>query len=274
MPGDFATVEDDGRITLLGRGSVCINTGGEKVFPEEVEQALKAHPDVFDAIVVGVPDERWGQRVAAVVAAPRRPRRSTLDDLDAHCRELRRRLQGAASSSPVDRDRPLAQRQARLPVGQDARRSGHQQGLTTSSQNQQGVHMQRLRQVLHRREVGRVRPAPARSTCISPATAGARRQRARVDHRRHGPRRRRRPRGVRPRPVAAHDARPSAPTSSRSSRPPSRPAWTSSPRSSPTRTARPFSFSQMGQVFAATAVLDYYAGLAREFAVRGDPLTA
>ena len=67
IPGDFATVEDDGRITLLGRGSVCINTGGEKVYPEEVESVLKAHPDVFDAIVVGAPDERWGQRVSALV---------------------------------------------------------------------------------------------------------------------------------------------------------------------------------------------------------------
>ena len=67
MPGDFATVEADGTVTLLGRGSVCINTGGEKVYPEEVEAALKAHPDVFDALVVGVPDERFGDAVCAVV---------------------------------------------------------------------------------------------------------------------------------------------------------------------------------------------------------------
>jgi acyl-CoA synthetase (AMP-forming)/AMP-acid ligase II len=86
MPGDFATVEDDGSITLLGRGSVCINTGGEKVFPEEVEHALKAHPDVFDAVVVGVADDRWGQRVAAVVQ-PRQGNTPSLDDLDAHCRD-------------------------------------------------------------------------------------------------------------------------------------------------------------------------------------------
>jgi 3-oxocholest-4-en-26-oate---CoA ligase len=86
MPGDFATVEADGTITLLGRGSVCINTGGEKVFPEEVEQALKAHPDVFDAVVVGVTDDRWGQKVAAVVQA-RDGRVPALDDLDKHCRD-------------------------------------------------------------------------------------------------------------------------------------------------------------------------------------------
>ena len=67
MPGDSATIEADGTITMLGRGSMSINTGGEKVFPEEVEAALKAHPEVFDAVVVGVPDERFGQRVAAVV---------------------------------------------------------------------------------------------------------------------------------------------------------------------------------------------------------------
>ncbi len=68
IPGDFATVEADGTITLLGRGSVCINTGGEKVFPEEVEEVLKTHPAVSDAIAVGVPDERFGQAVTAVVA--------------------------------------------------------------------------------------------------------------------------------------------------------------------------------------------------------------
>ena len=67
MPGDWCTVEADGTLTLLGRGSVCINTAGEKVYPEEVEEALKTHPDVEDALVVGLPDERWGQAVTAVV---------------------------------------------------------------------------------------------------------------------------------------------------------------------------------------------------------------
>ena len=67
MPGDYATVEADGSITLLGRGSVCINTGGEKVFPEEVEEALKVHDQVADAVVVGVPDEKFGQAITAVV---------------------------------------------------------------------------------------------------------------------------------------------------------------------------------------------------------------
>jgi len=84
-PGDYATVEEDGSITLFGRGSVSINSGGEKIFPEEVEAALKSHPDVYDCIVVGVPDERFGERVAAVVAA--RPGTApTLEDLAEHAR--------------------------------------------------------------------------------------------------------------------------------------------------------------------------------------------
>ncbi len=85
LAGDMALLETDGTITLLGRGSQCINSGGEKIFPEEVESALKAHPAVFDAIVVGVPDDRWGQRVSAVVQA-REGEAPTLDDLATHCR--------------------------------------------------------------------------------------------------------------------------------------------------------------------------------------------
>lgn len=67
IPGDFCRVEDDGSLTLLGRGNVCINTGGEKVYPEEVEEMLKTHPDVYDAVVVGVEDPKWGQAVTAMV---------------------------------------------------------------------------------------------------------------------------------------------------------------------------------------------------------------
>jgi fatty-acyl-CoA synthase len=68
IPGDWAKVEADGSVTLLGRGSVCINTGGEKVFPEEVEEAIKLHPGVEDCTVVGVPDDAWGEIIVAVVA--------------------------------------------------------------------------------------------------------------------------------------------------------------------------------------------------------------
>ena len=67
IPGDWCIVEADGSLTLLGRGSACINTAGEKVFPEEVEEALKTHPSVEDALVVGLPDEKWGQAVTGVV---------------------------------------------------------------------------------------------------------------------------------------------------------------------------------------------------------------
>ena len=86
VPGDFATVEADGTLKLLGRGSQVINTGGEKVFPEEVEEALKLHPGVRDAAVVGVPDPRFGERICAVVeTAPGEA--LTLDDLNLVVRE-------------------------------------------------------------------------------------------------------------------------------------------------------------------------------------------
>ena len=123
VPGDLARVEADGSVTLLGRGSSSINSGGEKVFPEEVEIVLKAHPSVFDAVVVGLPDERFGERVAAVVQArPGRPVDPA--DLDRHCRshladfkvprrlvlvdEVRRRPSGKADLAWA-RDRLLAE---------------------------------------------------------------------------------------------------------------------------------------------------------------------
>lgn len=85
MGGDFARWTEDGRLVMLGRGSVSINSGGEKIFPEEVEAALKSHPAVYDCLVVGVPDERWGQRVAAVVQT-RGDHDVTLDELVEHAR--------------------------------------------------------------------------------------------------------------------------------------------------------------------------------------------
>jgi 3-oxocholest-4-en-26-oate---CoA ligase len=86
IPGDYARIEPDGIVTLLGRGSACINTGGEKVYPEEVELALRSHPAVRDCVVVGVADDRWGEMVVALVEP------SDVDDFDegavaAHCRE-------------------------------------------------------------------------------------------------------------------------------------------------------------------------------------------
>jgi len=89
VPGDMASVDADGQIAVYGRGSVSINSGGEKIFPEEVEKALKSHPAVFDATVVGTPNERFGSQVTAVVElrpdfVPDPP---SLADLQAHCRE-------------------------------------------------------------------------------------------------------------------------------------------------------------------------------------------
>ncbi|MFJ4754163.1 MULTISPECIES: acyl-CoA synthetase [Streptomyces] len=84
--GDMATVDEEGVVTVLGRGSQCINTGGEKVYPEEVEQALKSHPDVYDALVAGVPDARWGSHVAAVVQVRDGAPRPSLEDVQTHCR--------------------------------------------------------------------------------------------------------------------------------------------------------------------------------------------
>ena len=112
----MAKVEADGTVILLGRGSVSINTGGEKVFPEEVESALKSHPGVADAVVVGVPDERWGERVVAVIqpVAGRAP--------------SSRKFRSPAGSniagykvprevSPRRRDGPVPRGQGRLPLG-------------------------------------------------------------------------------------------------------------------------------------------------------------
>jgi acyl-CoA synthetase (AMP-forming)/AMP-acid ligase II len=87
LPGDFARREDDGSVTVLGRGSVCINTGGEKVHPEEVEAVLLRHDDVFDAVVVGVTHERWGQQVTALVQK-RDGAEVTEDQLKDHVRKL------------------------------------------------------------------------------------------------------------------------------------------------------------------------------------------
>ena len=121
MPGDFARVEADGQVTLLGRGSVSINSGGEKIYPEEVEQAIKSHPDAYDAVVIGVPDERFGNRVAAIVQ-PRPGATLTLDDLQAHCRKHIAGYKVPRQLTLVDADRALAGGQAGLPLG-EARRA-------------------------------------------------------------------------------------------------------------------------------------------------------
>lgn len=109
LPGDYGTIDADGTIIVYGRGAVCINTGGEKVYPEEVESAVKAHPAVEDAVIVGVPDDKWGERVAAVVQL--RPGASlTLEELDGHCRPR-------ISGYKIPRQLTLVEQVARHPSG-------------------------------------------------------------------------------------------------------------------------------------------------------------
>lgn len=86
IPGDFARVEADGSFYLLGRGSSCINTGGEKVFPDEVESVIVQHPLVRNAVVVGTPDPDWMQRIVALVELQDDGTSLDLEDLQAHCR--------------------------------------------------------------------------------------------------------------------------------------------------------------------------------------------
>ena len=109
IPGDLAMVEADGSVTLLGRGAQSINSGGEKIFPEEVEAAVKSHPAVYDAVVVGVPDERWGQRVAAVV----QPRPGTTPDLASVQEHCRTKIAGYK----VPRELHVVERMQRSPSG-------------------------------------------------------------------------------------------------------------------------------------------------------------
>ncbi|MGA8256368.1 MAG: acyl-CoA synthetase [Nocardioides sp.] len=90
VPGDFARIEEGNRVTLLGRGSNCVNTGGEKVYPEEVEMAIKRHESVYDCLVVGIPDEKYGQAVAAVV----QPREGATVELEELRTFLRAHLSG------------------------------------------------------------------------------------------------------------------------------------------------------------------------------------
>ena len=129
VPGDFAVVETDGTIALLGRGSVCINTGGEKVYPEEVEAALKSHPDVFDAVVVGVPDDRYVERVAAIVQ-PRPGAEPSLEELQRHSRD---KLAGYK----LPRQLLLADTIPRTPVGKPDYRAAKK--LATSEREDEEV---------------------------------------------------------------------------------------------------------------------------------------
>jgi fatty-acyl-CoA synthase len=109
VPGDHARIEADGTITVLGRGSASVNTGGEKVYAEEVEAALKSHAEVFDAVVVGVADERWGERVTALV----QPRPGATPSLEALAAHVRHRL----AAYKVPRQVVLVEHVVRSPSG-------------------------------------------------------------------------------------------------------------------------------------------------------------
>ena len=87
LSGDSAIFEPDGTITMLGRGSQCINSGGEKIFSEEVDSAVKSHPDILDVTVIGVPDERWGASVCALVELREDAILPSLEDIQDHCRQ-------------------------------------------------------------------------------------------------------------------------------------------------------------------------------------------
>ncbi|MCP4434899.1 MAG: acyl-CoA synthetase [Actinomycetia bacterium] len=102
ISGDMATVAEDGSVNLLGRGSVSINTGGEKVYPEEVEGVLKGHPGVYDVLVVGAPHERWGEQVVAVVASPEGVDAPTAEDLAEYCKGKLAGYKAPREVHPVD----------------------------------------------------------------------------------------------------------------------------------------------------------------------------
>ncbi len=123
FPGDFARVEADGSITLLGRGSMCINSAGEKVYPEEVEEVVKRHAAVYDCLVVGVPDDRFGERVVAV-ASLREDAGSRSDRADGIHARTSRQLQGAAARRARRSGASRAERQGRLQVGEGDRARG------------------------------------------------------------------------------------------------------------------------------------------------------
>jgi acyl-CoA synthetase (AMP-forming)/AMP-acid ligase II len=138
VPGDMAKIEADGTVVLLGRGAMCINTGGEKVFPEEVEGAIKRHPAVFDAMVVGLPDERFGQRVVAVVSLRDGAPVPTAEELTAHTRTH-------VSGYKVPRSWVVVDTCERLPTG----KPDYQWATRTAAQNDAPEHAEHAEHVEH-----------------------------------------------------------------------------------------------------------------------------
>ena len=118
ISGDRASLEADGTLRLFGRDSLVVNTGGEKVFVEEVEEVLRAHPDVADALVVGRESERWGQEIVALVELHAGCRLSAGDALHEQCTGRAGAVQGAQGVHRRRSGPPARQRQGRLPVGE------------------------------------------------------------------------------------------------------------------------------------------------------------
>ena len=181
LPGDNATVDADGTVVLLGRGSTSINTGGEKVYPEEVETALMTTPDIADVIVVGVPDERWGERVVAVVAAA--PGATpTLEALQRARPRLARGIQAARvtwSSSTTSSGRrpasPTTRGRRRSPLAREhdimtrLRRRGDRRPVRDPGPDQP---LRRSSSTTSEFDAARRSCSPPRRTSTSPASAG------------------------------------------------------------------------------------------------------
>ena len=158
IPGDYATVEPDGSITLLGRGNACINTGGEKVYPEEVEVVLRDHPAVADCVVVGVPDARFGEMVVAVVAP----------DARCHARRRRRSTRSPAIASPGTSGRAATSSSTTSPAVPPARPTSVT-FVTSPPSTSRGTREQRRHRGSRRRD-RHGRGSPRARSCSTSAT--------------------------------------------------------------------------------------------------------
>ena len=183
VPGDYAQIDADGTVHLLGRGSVCINTGGEKVYPEEVEEAARTHPGVADCNAIGIPDARFGEAVALVVArAPGQPA-VTESEVIAAVRERLAGVQGAQGRRVRGRDRAQPGRQGGLPLGPQRRgERGVRPGLIGRSRRR----VRSRRRAARRGGAGR-RPAPRAGGHPGTGSTGRRRRPRRPGPARHPP---------------------------------------------------------------------------------------
>ena len=131
VPGDFVQIEPGNKLTLLGRGSNCINTGGEKVYPEEVEVALKSHPDVYDTLVIGLPDPTYGQQVAALV--------QTRDGVDLDADDVRRHLRTRLSGYKIPRTLQQVPQIPRHVTGKADYKTAHEMSASVAASRESEV---------------------------------------------------------------------------------------------------------------------------------------